>query len=337
MRKILNLFTLLGFFLSVQPATAQAPAESSSFALPLACTLGENCWVMNYPDVGPQGDDKQTDHACLSRTYEAHKGTDFAIRDEAAMKKGVDILAARDGTVMRVRESEPDRWPSKDDLEETKKAKRECGNGVLIQHDDGWQTMYCHMKRGSITVRPNQKIKAGEKIGQVGLSGFTEFPHLHFGLIRGDKVIDPFTGQDAAEPCTRDGKKSLWNAAAKLSYEPLAFFDLGFDLKPPVLKDLDHERVTRALLRKDVSALVFHATMLGMRGGDIVDLVVLSPDGKTFAKKTIIQDNTRARQLYYLGRKIPGAATFQTGPYVGKITVTRGDDQYTRQATVTVQ
>ncbi len=339
MRKILNFFSLFCFLacLAVFPALAQSPPQGPSFALPLACTLGEDCWVLNYPDVGPLGDGKQTDHACLSRTYEAHKGTDFAIRDESAMKKGVDVLAAAEGTVMRVRDSEPDRWPTKDDLEATKKAQRECGNAVLIDHGNGWQTMYCHMKRGSVVVKPNQKIKTGEKIGQVGLSGLTEFPHLHFGVIHKDKVIDPFTGDDIAAPCTLDPKQSLWNKNTKLIYEPVSFFDLGFDLKAPVLKNLDRERVARSLLRKDAAALVFHATMLGVRGGDVIDLVVLAPDGSTFAKKTIIQEQSRARQLYYLGRKATGASTLQAGPYVGKVTLTRGDDQYVRQSTITIQ
>ena len=336
--KILWVYTLLAASLpayaqDAAPATAPAP----SFALPLACALGEDCWVLNYPDVGPEGGDKDTDHACLSRTYKDHKGTDFAIADEATMKKGVDVLAARDGTVMRVRDSEPDRWPTEKDLEDTKNAKRECGNAVLIDHGGGWQTMYCHMKRGSVVVKPNQRIKTGDKIGQVGLSGLTEFPHLHFGLIHQDKVIDPFTGDDVSKPCTLDAKKSLWDAKSRIVYEPLSFFDLGFDLKPPVLKTLDRARVTRSALRHDADALVFHATMLGVRRGDIIDLVILSPDGKTFAKKTIIQENSRTRQLYYLGRKVTPAAPLQTGPYVGKITVTRGDDQYARQATIAVQ
>jgi hypothetical protein len=340
MRKIINLFGLFGFFVAAPFLTAKAQppsSQASSFALPLACTLGETCWVLNYPDVGPNDDGKQMDHACLSRTYENHKGTDFAVADEAAMKKGVDVLAARDGTVMRVRDSEPDRWATKDDLEKTKKAKRECGNAVLIDHGDGWQTMYCHMKRGSIVVKPNQKVNAGEKIGQVGLSGLTEFPHLHFGLIHKDKVIDPFTGDDLTKPCNLDSKISLWDSSTKLVYEPLSFFDIGFDFKPPVLKALDRERIERTALRRDADALVFYTTILGARSTDIIDLEILSPDGKTFAKKTIIQENSRARQLYYLGRKASETAPLQTGAYVGKIIVTRGDDQYVRQATITIQ
>jgi murein DD-endopeptidase MepM/ murein hydrolase activator NlpD len=328
---------LILIFLLSTPAVAQ---ENPIFDLPLSCNPGTDCWILNYPDVGPDKDGTATDPACLSLTYEDHKGTDFAIADETAMNKGVDVLAAKDGTVLRVRNSEPDRWPTKDDLDKTREARRECGNAVLIDHGDGWQTMYCHMKKGSVVVKPNQKIKTGEKIGQVGLSGLTEFPHLHFGVIHKDKVINPFNGSDLTQPCGASGKP-LWNPSLVLPYEPLTFFHLGFDTKPPVLKNIDTERTDRTALRKDASALVFHAILLGVREGDTVEMTLTAPDGKNFAQKTITQEKNRARQMYYIGRKIRETAPLLPGLYVGKITVTRkgadGLQKFENQKTLTVQ
>ncbi len=333
--RLFNTLLMLAFFSA--PAAAQ---ETPAFTLPLACTPGTDCWVMNYPDVGPDKDGLAIDPACLSRTYEDHKGTDFAIPDEAAMKKGVDVLAAKDGTVARVRDGEADRWPTPEDLEKTKAGRRECGNAVLINHGDGWQTMYCHMKKGSIAVKPNQRVKTGEKIGQVGLSGLTEFPHLHFGVIHKDKVLDPFTGADLTAACG-GGKSPLWQASANLSYEPLAFFNLGFDTKPPVLKDLDKEQTRRTALRRDAPALVFHAIIFGAREGDVADISILAPDGSVFAQKTVTQDKNRARQMYYIGRRVRDTAPLQTGAYVGKITVTRksgGEEKiFSDSKTLTVQ
>lgn len=320
----MRLFTpLLALLLLASPAVAQ---EQPAFALPVACTPGTDCWVLNYPDVGPDKDGMATDPACLARTYEDHKGTDFAITDETAMKKGVAVLAAKDGTVARVRDGEADRWPTEADIEKVKADRRECGNAVLVDHGHGWQTMYCHMKKGSIVVKPNQKVRAGDKIGQVGLSGFTEFPHLHFGVIHKDKVVDPFTGKDLTSPCG-GGSSPLWSPASNLSYQPLAFFHLGFDTKPPSLKEIDRQRTSRAALRKDASALVFHAIILGAREDDVAHISITAPDGKIFAEKTITQDKNRARQMYYIGRRVRETAPLQTGSYVGKITVTRrGDD-----------
>lgn len=329
--------TLIALLFLAAPAAAQ---ETPVFALPLACTPGTDCWVMNYPDVGPDKDGKATDPACAARTYEDHKGTDFAIADEAAMKKGVNVVAARDGTVTRIRDGEADRWPTPEDLEKTKAARRECGNAVLIAHEDGWQTMYCHMKNGSIAVKPDQRVKAGEKIGQVGLSGFTEFPHLHFGIIHKDRALDPFTGKALTEPCGGDGT-SLWAANTKLSYEPLTVFQMGFDTKPPVLKELDISAPERSALRKDASALVFYATLLGVRAGDNAVLSITAPDGTIFAQKTIVQDKNRARQMYYIGRRIRETAPLQPGAYTGKVSVTRKDGAdekiFTEEKILTVQ
>jgi murein DD-endopeptidase MepM/ murein hydrolase activator NlpD len=180
--------------------------------MPLDCTIGMDCWVLNYPDAGTPEDGKATDPSCLSQTYEDHKGTDIALPDKAAMDRGVNALAARDGIVKIVRDGEEDHFPlSPEQLAKIKADKKECGNAVLIDHGEGWQTMYCHLKRGSIVVKPKQQVKAGEKIAQVGASGMTQFPHLHIGVIRDKDVIDPFTGKNlneaaarAANPCSKN-------------------------------------------------------------------------------------------------------------------------------------
>jgi murein DD-endopeptidase MepM/ murein hydrolase activator NlpD len=42
---------------------------------------------------------------------------------------------------------------------------RDCGNGVVISHDDGWETQYCHMKKGSISVQDAQCVAMGQILG----------------------------------------------------------------------------------------------------------------------------------------------------------------------------
>ncbi len=56
---------------------------------------------------------------------------------------------------------------------------RECGNGVVIAHAGGWETQYCHMAQGGLAVKPDQPVTTGQTLA-VGLSGLTEYPHLHF-------------------------------------------------------------------------------------------------------------------------------------------------------------
>lgn len=319
---------------SSQPSSAPSLlkiVKPVHFRLPLACTIGTDCWVLNYPDVGPDGDGTATDPACAARSYEGHKGTDIAIADAAIMARGVDVLAARDGTVLRARDSEDDHFPvTKEQLDAIKAEKKECGNAVLIDHGEGWQSMYCHMKRGSIAVKPDQKVKAGDKIGQVGASGMTEFPHIHIGITHDGKVMDPFTNKDITEKC--GGKPALlFDKASGISYQHLTFMKLGFDSGPTAMDKIDQGHISLEQLPRDAAALVFYAVMLGVRQGDIIDIRIEDPKGGVFSEKTITQEKTRARQMLFVGRKVPQSAPLMEGNYTGKIKVTRPNKDGTSQ------
>ena len=52
------------------------------------------------------------------------------------------------------------------------------GKHVVIDHGNGKSTLYGHMSL--VSVKPGQEISAGEKIGNVGNTGFSTGPHLHF-------------------------------------------------------------------------------------------------------------------------------------------------------------
>lgn len=63
------------------------------------------------------------------------------------------------------------------------------GKAVIIQHDEGFKTLYGHLS--SIHVRPGQQVKAGQFIGRVGSTGWSTGPHLHFTLWQYNKLINP--------------------------------------------------------------------------------------------------------------------------------------------------
>jgi murein DD-endopeptidase MepM/ murein hydrolase activator NlpD len=65
-----------------------------------------------------------------------------------------------------------------------------AGNYVVIRHPWGEYSLYAHMKPGSARVKPGQTVKAGEVIGQVGSSGSSTEPHLHFQVCDGPGPID---------------------------------------------------------------------------------------------------------------------------------------------------
>ena len=66
---------------------------------------------------------------------------------------------------------------------------RSYGIHVVIQHDDGTKTLYAHMSK--CLVSEGDRVYQGQKIGQVGSTGFSTGDHLHFEVIVGGKQVDP--------------------------------------------------------------------------------------------------------------------------------------------------
>jgi len=57
------------------------------------------------------------------------------------------------------------------------------GNHVIVDHGAGVFSAYAHMRRGSVRVRPGERVAAGQQLGEVGNSGNSSEPHLHFQLM----------------------------------------------------------------------------------------------------------------------------------------------------------
>ncbi len=62
-----------------------------------------------------------------------------------------------------------------------------CANKVQIEHSNGVTTTYCHLLTNSITVKQGEYVKQGDKIGEVGSTGCSTGPHLHFAVNDGSK------------------------------------------------------------------------------------------------------------------------------------------------------
>lgn len=65
------------------------------------------------------------------------------------------------------------------------------GNYVIINHGNGYQTLYGHMSK--ILARKGQSVSQGTRIGLVGSTGYSTGPHLHLTVYKNGRLVDPLT------------------------------------------------------------------------------------------------------------------------------------------------
>ncbi len=101
----------------------------------------------------------------ILRRYRPHHGTDFGA------KRGTPLLAVNDGKVIF--------------------SGRMGGYGkvIKIKHPGGYMSLYAHQSR--LRAKRGQKVKKGQIIGYVGSTGRSTGPHLHFGLKKNGRWINP--------------------------------------------------------------------------------------------------------------------------------------------------
>lgn len=301
----------------VAPVAPAGPVAAPRLVWPIACELGRTCFIQRYLDR--DGGPGARDYTCGSDTQDKHGGTDIRLRDMADQRRGVDVLAAAAGTVLRLRDGEPDLSVRERGAAAVKGT--ECGNGVVVSHGDGWETQYCHMARGSLVVRPGQVVRAGQPLGRVGLSGETEFAHLHFSLSRRTVAVDPFApapgAGDPAAGGTCGSGASLWLRPPP--YAGRQVINTGFTDHPVDMAAIEAGGVPAA--GPDAPYLVAYVRTTNLRPGDVVRLTLSGPGGVVLAPGVQPALTTVRQQGYDLVGKRRPAAGWPKGTYRGELVV----------------
>lgn len=290
-------------------------AQDFSLGLPIDCALGDTCYIQNYVDHDPT--DAASDFQCGDLTYDGHKGTDFGLHSLADMNAGVDVVAAAAGTVRGARNDMRDVLYTPDLEGEIN--GRDCGNGVVILHDNGWETQYCHMRKGSVAVRTGDTVQAGDALGLVGLSGRTQFPHVHISVRRNGQVIDPFD-PDGNITCGSPSGDTLW--ANALDTPQGGILSVGFATDIP-----DYDRVKAGEAAANVllpdAPIVVWAFAFGAQPNDVVSIAFDGPEGPLFETDDVLN---RTQALFMrAGGLNPPDGGWASGDYSGTVTHTRGN------------
>ncbi|WP_186467435.1 M23 family metallopeptidase [Bradyrhizobium stylosanthis] len=308
-------------------------SELQQLAWPVACELGTTCFIQNYVDYDPS--DKTLDFRCGHRTYDGHDGTDIRLPDLDVQRKGGEVVAAASGRVTHVRDGMDD--VSVKVVGKAAITGRECGNGAVVEHGDGWSTQYCHMAKGSLRVKPGDSVRTGQALGLVGLSGNTEFPHLHFTVRHDGKIVDPFAEGAAKGEC--DSGRSLWQPTqgAAVSNTPSTdIINAGFADRAVTMDEIETGEVKRSLPGAQSAAIVAYVRAIGLLADDEQALDLRSPEGQVVAEYRAPKlPRDQAQYFISAGRKRADAA-WPPGTYTATYMLRRNGVEIERTAFIMV-
>lgn len=300
-------------FLSVIAAPTRAETEDGRpvFQIPVDCIISVDCFVQSYVDLDPGPG--ILDPFCGKSTYDGHKGTDIRVRTIEDLKKGVAVLAGASGVVKGVRNDMNDRLVRTNE-DQSRVRGRECGNGVVIDHGNGYESQYCHMLKGSVRVKRGERVNAGQVLGNVGVSGLTQFPHLHFTVRKDGQWLDAVTGLQPGNSCST-------NEISKSFFQPddLKKF---IDTSPRLLASgiagevINHKSLVLrggpAEAKQGDEATVGWVWFINLNKGDQIRITLNGPDGMIATNLTEPLDNHKASWSGFAGRKRPPKPGFYT-------------------------
>jgi murein DD-endopeptidase MepM/ murein hydrolase activator NlpD len=290
-RSILPALLLLSFFLPMPGGAAAEPASvavedpawvperppiaspSASGSAPLAYPtirfrwpLRKQDWfhTVNYVDLDPAAS-SWSDWNCATVSYDGHSGNDLILRDFTEQDQGRWVLAAADGVV----EYHVDGYFDRNTFPTGR------SNYVLVDHADGTRSWYYHLKKRSQLVTVGQQVFEGQPLGQVGSSGPSSWPHLHFEVDDGTSIHEPYSG--ACQPGA-----SIWQPPQRphVSAGTPVLYDSAVRLTPPAFADIVERPASTTHVRQNGNTPVYYwVKMSDVHNGDTWNVTFKRPNG----------------------------------------------------------
>jgi murein DD-endopeptidase MepM/ murein hydrolase activator NlpD len=263
------------------------PADLTLTWWPMSGANGRAWMVNNYVDLDPGAgllEDYLGFTGNLARTYDGHGGIDIDISSFREMDSGSALVrAAAPGIITFVEEGQFDRNTS-------------CTgnwNAVRIQHANGYDTIYGHLKRNSVVVNVGDTVAAGQVLGVAGSSGCSTQAHLHLEV------------QDCSNMAVESFALGMW-ATPPAYHAPSDVMDVmlrkGAFSSAQQIKD----PVANPTLYAPGETMGIGLSMAG-RGGDLVDLSLTAPDGTVDAWNWTVSGSARYRHMFPYWSKAVGS------------------------------
>lgn len=258
-----------------RPPSGECVDSAMRLVWPVSGVAGKDWVIANYVDHD-KGTNRLRDYRGSvgedAITYDGHQGVDIEIANFRVMDKGVPVLAAAEGVVEEIHDGAFDR---------NLHCSQEKWNFVRLKHANG-STVYGHLKRGSVAVRIGDRVRVGARLGLIGSSGCSTYPHLHFETwnCRGE-VVDPI--QNSLFIHMPEDVRSLRAGVMEVS-----LFQPSIDSITSIQDPGAEERSLISIGH----AFSVGVTVSALRPGDVLSLELISPSrahSEVFFQQTITQ------------------------------------------------
>lgn len=251
------------------------------------------------------------DWNCGTRTYNGHRGIDIVMWPfgwDKMDNNSVESIAAASGTIIAKVDGNPDRVCN------GVGGGSNSNNYITIQHADGSQALYVHLKTGSMTSKTvGQKVVTGEFLGIPGSAGQSTGVHLHFEIRKLGtfaSYIDPYFGA-----CNGSIGASWWVTQKPYTEPQIVKLSTHFDwpifASCPNTNDTPNTQDT--FFTGAGAEAIFHACTRNVTAGMTWNFEILNPNNSVFDSWTYTSTLTLNTSILGWSRTlptVPGTYTF---------------------------
>ena len=256
-----------------------AAAPPVQFAFPVEGEIQQDSFITDYIDIDPTAG--VSDFAGGIYSTDGNDAWQIGVPHFEDQDAGVDVLAAAAGTVVAVNDGEFDRQTAIITPEPE-------SNFVVIDHGNGYRSIYRNLRRDSVEVAVGDTVAQGERIGRVGSSGASDEPHLGFGVEHNGLPVEPILDVATYLQDTPDysGDVVRIRSSRVTSYAPASDIEEGPGRTPVFSLDSGQD-------------IFFYGQFTSLKQNDVLEYVVFRPSGLEWTRSafTITQDEVTSERV----------------------------------------